>query len=91
MHSLVQKVGLHHSDTTRCETSQHLCSQKYAMKCVLNLKPMTSDQLNGASANSQDGARLNVSAHGVWGGRFQRVFFVVRVLSPSPLLTETRH
>ena len=42
---------------------------------------MTSDQLNGASANSQDGARLDVSANGVWGGRFQKTYFDVRVFN----------
>ena len=39
-----------------------------------NLQPTTSDQ---ATANSQDGARLDVSANGVWGGRFQKTFFDV--------------
>ena len=43
---------------------------------------MTPDQLNGASANSQDGARLDVSANGVWGGRFQKTYFDVRVFNP---------
>ena len=43
---------------------------------------MTPDQLNGASANSQDGARLDVSANGVWGGRFQKTFFDMRVFNP---------
>ena len=47
-----------------------------------DLQPVTSDQLNGASANSQDGARLDVSANGVWGGRFQKTYFDVRVFNP---------
>ena len=42
----------------------------------------TSDQLSGATANSQDGARLDVSANGVWGGRFENTFFDVRVFNP---------
>lgn len=33
-----------------------------------NLQPTTSDQLSGATANSLDGARLDISANGVWGG-----------------------
>ena len=33
------------------------------------LQPVMPDQLNGASANKQDSARLDVSANGVWGGR----------------------
>ena len=43
---------------------------------------MTTDQLNGASANRQDGARLDISANGVWGGRFEKTYFDVRVLNP---------
>ena len=36
----------------------------------------------GASANKQDGARLDVSANGVWGGRHQKTYFDVRALAP---------
>ena len=43
---------------------------------------LTTDQLNGASANRQDGARLDISANGVWGGRFEKTYFNVRVLNP---------
>ena len=46
-----------------------------------DLQPVTPDQLDGASANSQDGARLDVSANGVWGGRFQKTYFDVRVFN----------
>ena len=42
-----------------------------------DLQPVTPDQLDGASANSQDGARLDVSANGVWGCRFQKTYFDV--------------
>ena len=47
-----------------------------------NLQPVTSDQLNGAPANSQEGARLDVSANGVWGGRFQKTYFDMSVFNP---------
>ena len=47
-----------------------------------DLQPVTPDQLNGASASSQDGARLDVSANGVWGGRYQKTYFDVRVFNP---------
>ena len=46
------------------------------------LQQVTPDQLNGATANRQDGARLDVSANGVWGGRFQKTYFDVRVFNP---------
>ena len=58
-------------------------SQKFAAKYVLNpdTHPVTSHQLNGASANSQEWARLDVSASGVLGGRFQKTYFDVRVFN----------
>ena len=60
-----------------------LLTEVYKEVCVEpELQPVTSDQLNGASANRQDGARLDVSANGVWGGRFQKTFFDVRVFNP---------
>ena len=52
------------------------------MRIEPDLQPVTSNQLNGASANSQDGARLDVSANGVWGGRYEKTFFDVRVFNP---------
>ena len=46
------------------------------------LQPVTSDQLNEASANRDNGARLDVSANGVWSGRFQKPYLNVRVFNP---------
>ncbi len=39
-------------------------------------------QLTGATANGQDGARLDISANGVWGGRYEKTYFDVRVFNP---------
>ena len=36
------------------------------------LQPVLPQQLTGATANGQDGARLDISANGVWGGRFEK-------------------
>ena len=49
-----------------------------------DLQPVTHNQLDGASANSQDGARLDLSANGVWGGRYEKTFFDVWIFSPIP-------
>ena len=46
-----------------------------------DLQPVLSDQLSGATANSQDGARLDLSANGVWGGRYEKTFDL-RVFNP---------
>ena len=47
------------------------------------LQPVMPQQLSGATGNAQDGARLNISANGVWGGRLEKTYFDVRVLAPS--------
>ena len=46
-----------------------------------DLQPVLSDQLSGATANSQDGARLDLSANVVWGGSYEKTFFDVRVFN----------
>ena len=64
-----------------------------------DLQPVTHNQLDGASANSQDGARLDLSANGVWGGRHEKTFFDVRIFNPiapsnrglSPAATYRKH
>ena len=47
-----------------------------------SLQPVTSESLNGASANRQGGARLDIVASGFWGSTFERAFFDVRVFNP---------
>ena len=46
------------------------------------LQPLTGESLRLRSASTEDNARLDVSAEGFWGHRFQRVFFDVRVFCP---------
>ena len=46
------------------------------------LQPITGEALSGASAITEDGARLDVAANGFWGGPFERAFFDVRVFNP---------
>ena len=33
-----------------------------------HLQPITGEHLSGASANTQDGARLDIAANGLWSG-----------------------
>ena len=47
-----------------------------------HLQPLTRESLKGASAITQEGARLDVAADGFWGSRFERAFFDVRVFNP---------
>ena len=37
-----------------------------------NLQPITGKTFSGATATTQDGARLDVAANGLWGGCFER-------------------
>ena len=46
------------------------------------LQPVQPQQLCGATVNTQDGKRLDISANGVWEGRFEKTFFDVRVFNP---------
>lgn len=48
-----------------------------------HLQPLTGEVMALKSANTEPGARLDISACGVWGGRFERTFFDVRVFNPS--------
>ena len=47
-----------------------------------SLQPLSGERMRYRTAISEDGARLDVAASGVWGGRFERTFFDVRVFNP---------
>ena len=47
------------------------------------LQALTGEVLSHGTSNSEDGARLDVSAQGFWGDRHQRTFFGVRVVHPN--------
>ena len=83
MHSHVPKEVSPPLGITKFMTSRPTSLQKCVARCALNpLQPTASNQLSGATANSQDGARLDVSANGVWGGRYENTFFDMRVFNP---------
>ena len=46
------------------------------------LQPLSSETFNLASANTDDGARLDIGADGFWGSSSQRTLFDVRVFNP---------
>ena len=47
-----------------------------------HLQPITGERFHLRSASTEDQARLDVVASGVWGGRFERTFLDVRVFNP---------
>ena len=46
------------------------------------LQPLTGESITNTTANIQDGARLDISANGVWGGCFEKTYLDVRVFNP---------
>ena len=47
-----------------------------------SLQPITSEMFHHATTNTQDGARLDIVANGVWDSPFERAFFDVKVFNP---------
>ena len=47
------------------------------------LQPLSGESFRYATANVEDEARLDVSAHGFWGSRHQKAFFDVRIFNPT--------
>ena len=47
-----------------------------------HLQPVTGEHLHGATSDNQDGARLDIAAKGLWGGRSERIYFDVQVFNP---------
>ena len=47
-----------------------------------HLQSLSGETMSQRSANTDYNSRLDVSAYGFWGGRFERAFFDVRVFNP---------
>ena len=59
---------------------QQVC---YDVAVEPHLQPLSGETMSLKSSNTDDAARLDVSARRVWGGRFERTFFDIRVFNPS--------
>ena len=46
------------------------------------LQPLSGESLKNRTANTEDHARLDIAANGLWGGRYERNFLDVRVFNP---------
>ena len=47
-----------------------------------HLQPLSREHMNLLTANTDANAHSNIAADGVWGGRFERSYFDVRVFNP---------
>ena len=46
------------------------------------LQPLTGERFPGASVNTSEGAHLDISFDGFWGGKFEKTFVDIRVFNP---------
>ena len=61
--------------TLLTEVRKHVCTEP-------EIQPVIGEVLDGATANSQSGPRLDIAANGFWGGSLERTYFDVRVFNP---------
>ena len=52
------------------------------MRVEPDLQPITDKIMTAATANTSDGARLDIAMNGFWGGNFERTFVDVRMFNP---------
>jgi len=58
---------------------------------IWSLKPLDDESYKLKTVNTQDGARLDIAMDGFWGGRHERCYTDIRVLSPLLPLTVELH
>ena len=73
----------------RALTATLLAEVAHNVQIEPELQPVTSEDLTRVSTNSHNGARMDIRASGVWGGRFERTFFDVRVFNPLAVSKQT--
>ena len=65
------------------DTTATLLTEVCSNVCVEpHLQPFSSEYLNGASAQGDDGVRLDISVDGFWGASREKAIFEFRVFNP---------
>ena len=47
-----------------------------------HLQPLSGEVLSNRTVSTEENARLDVAANGIWGGRFERTFVDMRIFNP---------
>ena len=63
-------------------TANLLTEVCHDVKVEPELQKITTETMTRRTANTKDGARLDIAANGFWGGRHERMFLDVRVFNP---------
>ena len=67
-----------------CDFTAETLSEVCTDVCVEpSLQPLTGETFDYATANLEDGARVDVCAAGFWGSRHQKAYFDVKVFNPN--------
>ena len=66
-------------------TASVLSEVCYDVRVEPDLQPITNETMSAATANTSDGARLDIAMNGFWGGRFEKTFVDIRVFNPYAL------
>ena len=67
-------------DIMRCGTSQPPCC--HGVTIEQHFQPLTGENMSHNTAITDDGARLDISMYGFWGGCFEKAFVDVTVFNP---------
>ena len=66
-----------------CDLTANLLAEVgHEVQVEPHLQPITGEHFPLASSNVNDGARLNISVNGFWGGNCERTFLDVKVFNP---------
>ena len=63
-------------------TANLLAEVGHEVQVEPHLQPITGEHFPLASSNVNDGARLDISVNGFWGGNCERIFLDVKVFNP---------
>ena len=66
--------SIHHNEIQDL-TANFMAEVCHNVSIEPNLQPITGERFATKSANMEDGARSDIAADGIWGGRFERTFF----------------
>ena len=82
--------SIHHNEV-RDITAELLSEVCHDVEVEPHLQPLSDERFQQKTANTQDGARLDIAMNGFWGGRYEKCYTDVRVFNPlAPSNSGTR-
>ncbi len=64
-------------------TTSVLTEVRHDVRVELDLQPIKNETMSAATANTSEGARLDIAMNGFWSGRFELLAFVCSIPTPS--------